>query len=40
MYISSIIGYLTWPALIILSYYMILWALKKFDRKLAEDEGE
>jgi lipoic acid synthetase len=38
MYISSIIGYLTWPALIIFSYFMIRWALKKFESKLAEEQ--
>lgn len=37
MYISNIIGYLTWPAIIILSYWMIRWALKRFEKKLAED---
>jgi len=38
MYISGIFGYLMWPVIILLSYWLIRRALKKFDRKLAEEE--
>ncbi|MDA3822929.1 MAG: hypothetical protein PF450_10025 [Bacteroidales bacterium] len=37
MYLSGIIGYLIWPVIIFISYWMIQWALKKFDKKVAED---
>jgi hypothetical protein len=33
MYITSILFYLTWPALIIVSYFLILFALKRFEKK-------
>jgi hypothetical protein len=34
MYISSILWYLSWPIFIILSYYLIRYALKKFEKML------
>ncbi len=37
MYLESILGYLTWPALIIISYWAIRWALKRFERKYSEE---
>ncbi len=40
MYISSIIGYLSWPALIIFSYFMIKWALKRFEKKADGQEQQ
>jgi len=36
--ISSIIGYLMWPVMIIISYWMVIWALKRFEKNLAEEE--
>lgn len=33
MYISSILFYLTWPALILVSFYLIRFALRKFEKK-------
>jgi len=33
-YIFEILYLASWPALIIASYYLILYALKKFDKKL------
>jgi predicted permease len=38
MYISSIIGYLMWPVIILISYWMVRWALRKFDKKVAEEK--
>lgn len=37
MHLSGIIGYLLWPVIILISYYMIRWALKRFDKKVAEE---
>ena len=31
MYLSSILFYLTWPLLIVVSYYLIKFALRKFE---------
>ena len=31
MYLSSILFYLTWPVLIVVSYYLIKFALRKFE---------
>lgn len=40
MYTNEIIQMLTWPLLIILSYQLIKWVVKKFERKLEEDHNE
>jgi hypothetical protein len=40
MYLSSIIGYLMWPIMIIISYRMVRWALKKFEKRYAEDNPQ
>jgi len=40
MYIGAIIGYLSWPVMIILSYQAVRWALKYFERQVAGDEKE
>lgn len=37
MILSGIIGLLSWPALIIISYVLIRLALKKFESKLEEE---
>jgi len=33
MYFTSVLFYLSWPALIIVSYYAILFALKHYEKK-------
>jgi hypothetical protein len=38
MYITSILFYLSWPALIIVSYYAVLFALKQFEKKAGKVE--
>jgi hypothetical protein len=38
MFLKSILFYLTWPALIIVSYYVIILALKRFDKKAGRGE--
>jgi len=40
MYIGSILGYLSWPFLIMVSYLAIRWALRIFDRNYKPMEGE
>jgi hypothetical protein len=35
MHLTSIIWYLTWPALIYVSYRIILCSVKKFEKKQA-----
>lgn len=39
MYIGAIIGYLSWPFLILVSYIAVRRALKYFEKKYAEDAG-
>lgn len=33
MYLTSILFYLTWPALILVSWYVILFALQRLEKK-------
>lgn len=33
MYLTSILFYLTWPVLILVSYYLIKFAVKKMEKK-------
>ncbi len=33
MYLNSILYYLTWPALIFVCYYLIIFALKRYEKK-------
>jgi len=40
MYIQSIIGYLSWPFMILVSYLAIRWALRYFEKRMAEGEKE
>jgi hypothetical protein len=40
MYISSILGYLSWPFLIMVSYVAVRWALRRFEKKVAETSTE
>jgi hypothetical protein len=39
MYIGAIIGYLSWPIMITLSYLAVRWALRYFEKQAAQ-EGE
>jgi hypothetical protein len=36
MYIAGIIGYLIWPALIIISWLVILFAVKSYEKKFPD----
>jgi hypothetical protein len=38
MYLKSILFYLTWPLLILICYYVILFALKQFEKKTVNNE--
>ena len=40
MYWSSIIWFLTWPTLIIISYQLIKYAVKKFDPVFEKEDGK
>lgn len=37
MYISGIIGYLMWPVIILVSYWMVRWAVRKFEKKVEKE---
>ena len=34
MYIGAIIGYLSWPFMILVSYLAVRWALRIFEKKV------
>ena len=36
MYIGAIIGYLSWPFMIMVSYLAVRWALNYFEKKAAD----
>lgn len=38
MIISGILGFLTWPLLIIVTYVLVRLALKRYESKLEEGE--
>jgi hypothetical protein len=40
MYIASIIGYLSWPFMILVSYLLVRWAVSYFEKRVAADENE
>ena len=40
MYILSILGYLSWPFLIAVSYLSVRWALNYYERKHLGQSGE
>ena len=40
MYIKSILFFLTWPALITISYWLIIWALKIYESTPEKEEKE
>lgn len=39
MYWSSIIWFLTWPALIVISYQLVKFVMKKFEAVLEKEDG-
>ena len=40
MYLIQILYLLTWPGVILLSYWLVNFYLKKLDKKLAKDGEE
>ena len=38
MIVSGILWLLVWPLVIVLSYYLIRWALKKYENKLEKSD--
>lgn len=40
MYIGAIIGYLSWPFMILVSYLAVLRALRYFEKQLAKEGKE
>lgn len=40
MYIGAIIGYLSWPFMILVSYLAIRWALNYFEKQLPQSGEE
>jgi hypothetical protein len=40
MYLEAIIGYLSWPIMIILSYQAVRLALRYFEKQAARDGQE
>lgn len=38
MYLKAILGYLSWPLLIVFSYMLVRWALNKFERRVVREE--
>ena len=37
MYLDKIMWFLAWPAMIILSYYLVVFTLKKLDKQIKND---
>ncbi|SHE84403.1 hypothetical protein SAMN05444274_102552 [Mariniphaga anaerophila] len=40
MYTTPILWMLSWPLLIIVSYFLVKWVVKKYEAKLEEEENE
>ena len=40
MYIGAIIGYLSWPFMIVVSYLAVRWALRVFEKRRAAQSNE
>ena len=38
MYIREVLGYLSWPFMILVSYLAVRWALNYFEKKEAGDK--
>jgi hypothetical protein len=39
-YISEILWYSTWPATLVVSYYLVVWAVKKYDYPSTSDSED
>jgi len=39
MYIGAILGYLSWPFMIVVSYLAVRWALRFFEKRRAADSS-
>ena len=37
MILNGILGFLTWPAVILLSYFIITFTVKKYEAKIDEE---
>jgi hypothetical protein len=40
MYISEILEYLIWPAFILLSWFLVKYALSVYEKKFPDEEQE
>jgi hypothetical protein len=40
MYLGSVLGYLSWPFMILVSYLAVRWALRVFERRRAAGETQ
>lgn len=40
MYTTPILWMLSWPVVIVVSYYAVKWAVKKYESKLETEEKE
>jgi hypothetical protein len=40
MYIKEILGYLSWPFMILVSYLAVRWALRIFEKRQAGEGAE
>jgi len=40
MYISTIFTYLMWPVIIIFTYWMVRWALRRFEKFESEEQEQ
>jgi uncharacterized membrane protein YjfL (UPF0719 family) len=40
MYITSVIELLSWPAIIVLSYFAIRWVLKKYEENIEKQHKD
>lgn len=40
MYTTPILWMLSWPVVIVISYYAVKWAVKKYESKLEKEENE
>ena len=40
MYTTPLLWMLSWPVLIVISYYLVKWVVKKYESKTDSDENE